>query len=428
VTPLNVCLVTTFYPPYSTDEDGLYIQRLANALAAAGHNLTVVHNPSAIGLAPRSLLRTSNSDHPAIRNVAMTTSGRLAGLLVLHQSGRPWGLTRKLATVFDQRFDVIHYYNVSLMGGPGIFALGDARLKLAGLNDHWLVCPTNLLWKWNNTRCERRTCVRCCLHQHRPPQWWRPFGWMRKMTAHLDACLGPSHAAINNHRARGVTRPMIHLPLVHVSDPQRIEVADDDVAERPYFLCAGKLSPHKGFQDVIPLFRQLPEYRLVICGQGRMLAELRSLAGGLANVAFKETTSARKMDGLYRGAVATIVPTPSYQTFCHSTAASYANGTPVIGRRNGVVEEMITEFGGGVLYSGADDLVQAVRAVAKDSTLRDRLVKAAHRAFEAQFSEAVYLHRYVRVIETLLARKAKTGSIEPSGESDLDLGGQRVYW
>lgn len=426
MTPLAVCLVTTFYPPYSADEDGIYVQGLANALAKAGHKVTVVHNPSAIGVLRRSEIRTPSADHPTIRNVPMATKGGWAGLLALHQSGRPWGLRRRLSLVFEQRFDVIHFHNVSLMGGPGIFGLGSAEVRLAGLNDHWLVCPTHLLWKWNDTVCDRPTCVSCCIRQHRPPQWWRALGLMRSMTEHVDAFLGASHLTIRAHRERGLERPMIHLPLLHVGRAQRLP--RDEVIRGQYFLCTGKLVSHKGFQHVIPVFRRLPDYTLVVCGQGRMLTELRRLANDLPNVLFKDDFPQTQVDALYRDAVATIVPTLSYQTFCHTTAASYANGTPVIGRRHGVVEELISAFGGGLLYSDADELVQAVKATAIDRDLRNRLARAAAGVFEAQFSEKVYLRRYVSIIEELRSRKAGAGSIGPQTAQETQLAGRPVYW
>ena len=40
-------MVTTFYPPYHFGGDAMYVYRLSNALARAGHHVTVVHNVDA---------------------------------------------------------------------------------------------------------------------------------------------------------------------------------------------------------------------------------------------------------------------------------------------------------------------------------------------------------------------------------------------
>jgi len=44
---LSIVMFTTFYPPYSFGGDAVGVQRLARALAAIGHNITVVHDEDA---------------------------------------------------------------------------------------------------------------------------------------------------------------------------------------------------------------------------------------------------------------------------------------------------------------------------------------------------------------------------------------------
>ena len=51
--PLVFNFVTTFYPPYNLGGDGIFIYRLANALAARGHRVDVVHCADAYGYLAR---------------------------------------------------------------------------------------------------------------------------------------------------------------------------------------------------------------------------------------------------------------------------------------------------------------------------------------------------------------------------------------
>jgi len=44
MTSLKIIMFTTFYPPYSFGGDAIGVQRLAHALAARGHQITVVHD------------------------------------------------------------------------------------------------------------------------------------------------------------------------------------------------------------------------------------------------------------------------------------------------------------------------------------------------------------------------------------------------
>ena len=43
MTALRFCMITTFYPPENFGGDGIFIHRLSNELARAGHQVDVVH-------------------------------------------------------------------------------------------------------------------------------------------------------------------------------------------------------------------------------------------------------------------------------------------------------------------------------------------------------------------------------------------------
>ena len=111
-------------------------------------------------------------------------------------------------------YDVIHYNNVSLLGGPHVFRYGQG-LKLCTLIEHWLVCPMHVLWKFDREVCTKPTCFRCQLAGRRPPQLWRHTGLMRRAARHIDAFLGPSVFTIRMHQERGLRGAMIQLPLFY---------------------------------------------------------------------------------------------------------------------------------------------------------------------------------------------------------------------
>ena len=96
--------------------------------------------------------------------------------LATQQLGHPLVHGAKIRRILDGGdFDVIHFHNVSLIGGPGVLAYGDA-IKLYTAHEHWLVCPTHVLWRHNREVCTGRQCFRCSLHYRRPPQLWRHTG------------------------------------------------------------------------------------------------------------------------------------------------------------------------------------------------------------------------------------------------------------
>ena len=181
--PLRFLHVTTFYPPYSFGGDAIYVARLAQALAERGHQVDVVHCVDSYRLLARRREQRMNDAEPTAVGQAhpnITVHGLESGWgwlspLLSQQTGRPYLKRRVLQHLIDQGVDVIHFHNTSLFG-PGALSLGSARLravKLYTTHEHWLVCPTHVLWRFNRERCERPTCFRCTLAAGRPPQlWW----------------------------------------------------------------------------------------------------------------------------------------------------------------------------------------------------------------------------------------------------------------
>lgn len=407
---LRICIVSSFYPPQSFDADGLYVQRLARGLARSGHAVTVVCNPAAGHLLAGGRTGDPAGDPEGVTLAPVPSRGGLAGLLAMHQSGRPVAFDGRLNRALAGPYDVIHYYNVSLMGGPGVFTRGNAAVKLGGINDHWLVCPTHLLWRWTREPCEQPRCVRCSLVHRKPPQPWRATALLAAATRHIDAFLAPSVFTVNQHLRRGLGRPVIHLPGFHAPpEPRPVDVVDCD---RPYFLCTGRLEHYKGFQDVIPLMRHFPDHELVVSGEGRYRGELESLASDLPNVRVIGKLDPARLQFLYRGAVATIVPSLCYQTFCHATAESWSAGTPVIARDRSAVGEMVATHGGGLLYRDTAGLYRAISKVTAAPLMRRRLADEATRAHREQFCETIYLERYLGIAAALLALKRRNGSLE----------------
>ena len=71
-------------------------------------------------------------------------------------TGRPWSLAKRLHAIFEPgRYDVIHFHNTSLLGGPELmkWAKHTDAVTLYTVHDHWLVCPTHALWRNQQEAC-----------------------------------------------------------------------------------------------------------------------------------------------------------------------------------------------------------------------------------------------------------------------------------
>lgn len=397
--PLKICMVTTFYPPANFGGDGIFVYRLTNALARYGHEVHVVHDVDAFHLLSQ---RPPQHDFPHPPNVVLHPlefgkRGEM-DLLMVHQLGRP---LLKHAVLQDllagEQFDVIHFHNISLLGGPGILRYGDA-LKLCTLHECWFVCPMHVLWRFDREPCTQRTCLACTLHGRRPPQLWRYTGQRDRDLAHVDAFIGPSHFVEEIYHRHGFPAPIRYLPhfLPDADGSAQAEQAGAPNTPnhgRPYFVFVGRLEKIKGVQVLIDTFRQFHQADLLIAGTGTYEAELRAMAQDLPHVRFLGLLEPARLPALYRHALATLIPSLCYETFGWPTLESFAVSTPVIVPDRGALPEIVGK-GGGLVYTNHVELVEAMAAVQRSPELRAALGAEGYQNYRTHYSEASHLAQY----------------------------------
>ncbi len=321
------------------------------------------------------------------------------------------GLKRKaIERIIEQgNFDVIHYHNVSLVGGLDVLAVGRA-VKLYTLHEYWLVCPTHILYKNNAFACDRPECFRCQLIYRRPPQLWRNQAWMKKMLGQVDRFLAGSEFTIELHRQRGVELNAEVLPLATFwPEPAK---RDEHPAVAPaYFFFVGRLEKLKGLQDVIPLFARSPDLSLLIAGSGSYEKQLKALAGGSPNIHFLGALPHGELKPLYEQAIATIIPSMCYEICALVLGESWSCATLVITRDIGSLKEAVEQSGGGMCFRSTAELADQVLRLARDSDLRKRLSDLAYQTYLAERTPEGHMSRYLDIVSSIQSqRRGGTGS------------------
>ncbi|MEP7380300.1 MAG: glycosyltransferase family 4 protein [Gemmatimonadota bacterium] len=417
MSPLRFLMLTTFYPPHNFGGDGIGIQRLSRGLVKRGHHVTVVHDTDAYTLLnPGS--KPDVPDHDVDEGVEVVRlRSRAPGLsaLLTQQLGRPVINGHRIQRILDAgRFDVVNFHNVSLIGGPGLLRYGHEAVTLYMAHEHWLVCPTHVLWRHGRELCTGRECVRCSLAYHRPPQLWRYTGRLEREVARLDAVIAMSQFSREKHREFGLEREMEVLPYF-LPDPESSTAPQADGAAphpRPYFFFVGRLERIKGLDDVIPVFRDYPDADLVIAGDGTHGAHLRELAAGMPNVSFLGRVAPEDLRQYYQHAVALVVPSECYETFGIVLIESFRQGTPVIARRLGPFPEIVDASGGGELFSTREELLGAMRRLQGDPAHRERLSQAGYAAYANRWSERVVVPQYLEIVRRAAARRGQMRVID----------------
>jgi glycosyltransferase involved in cell wall biosynthesis len=406
---LSFCLVATFYPPHGFGGDAIHAVRLANGLAERGHRVRVVHSRTAYRMLARGEGPMDGfSHHPGIE-IRECPSTR-AAVTATYLTGKPLGYRGELERLLNDGFDVVQLSNPTLVGGPGGFELGSA-LKLYTAHEHWLMCPTHLLFRYKREVCTKRTCWRCTAVHGRPPQLWRSTRLLQDAMQHVDLLFCLSRFAAELHQHEFPHARIEVLPALGPDAAQLAEVPPPPERERPYFMFAGRLEPIKGVGRLIDAFANVRGADLLVAGDGSELGELRRSAEHVPAVRVMGRVSNDDVLSLCQGARALVFPSIGYEGFPLIVAEAMALGTPIVARDLGSMPEIL-DHGGGLLFADDHALVSALQRLVDEPATAARLGEEARTVFEQRYTEARFFRQYLDAIRRVAA---------DTGRSDLAL-------
>jgi glycosyltransferase involved in cell wall biosynthesis len=380
----------------------MYIYRLAHALGDEGHHVDVIHCVDSYHLQHPGEPEIAFTEHPNVTRHGLHSPYGWLSPLLTQQTGRPYLKNRSIHKILNSRpYDVIHYHNISLLG-PQILALqppGGRAVKIYTTHEHWLVCPTHVLWKFGRQACDRPECLRCTLMAKRPPQLWRYTGMLEKASQHVDQFVSPSRFTAQMHAARGFPQPVAHLPYFIETKDADWQNPGPSPQDKPYFLFVGRLERIKGLHTLIEFWKQVPEYDLLVAGTGTQAEELKALAADQMQIKFLGALPQRDLGNYYFHALATIVPSITYETFGMIILESFARKTPVIVRDLGALPEVVQDSDGGRIFRSDAELLEAVKQIASSPELRARLGEKGYTALVRNWIREPHLEQYFGFLE-----------------------------
>jgi glycosyltransferase involved in cell wall biosynthesis len=393
-------MVTTFYPPFHAGGDAIYVRELARALRSEGHSVDVVHCEDAFRVVGGKAVASPSTDEDGIVVHRLRHPLGILSPLITQQTGYPGLKRRALRAVLDRGYDVIHFHNISLVGGPGVLELGRSRIKLLTLHEHWLLCPTHVFWKNKEKACDRPTCWTCSIRSGIPPQLWRLGNLIARELEHVDLLLAPSEFTAARHRAAGITRPIEVFPLFSRMEPGP---AKPPAPRRPRFLFAGRITASKGIREIVKMFMALPDYDLWIAGDGDLRQKLQAECTRAGNIRFLGMVEASQLSMLFGEATATVIPSLAPESMSLVALESFANSTPVVARNAGGCGELVRASKAGFVCEDESELLSAIHSLARDPDLASTLGRNARRVYEQKYTQRVHLAAYLQRVASLLA-------------------------
>lgn len=405
---LRICMITTFYPPYHTGGCGIHVYQLSNLLAQQGHQVEVIHCIDSYFTKRQIKQRGRYEKHVNLKIHRIKSGvGRIAPAIT-YLTGYPVLAGNKIRRIFAKGFDVIHYHNISLLGGPAVLSFGDA-IKLFTLHTYWLICPTHYLWKFNREICQSKECLKCMIFYGKlPPQLWRYLNLRDKMLKNVDVLIAPSQFLKSKHVEEGIKNRLDWIPHF-VLPPRRNNMMKEDSVVRevknfvPYFLYVGRLEPNKGVQVLIEAYtKKMRKSRLLVAGEGTYCQTLKQQARNNPNIIFLGQLPHQKLALLYRNALALIIPSLWPEIITLVVIEAMSHGLPVITTGNGGLMEVVDGNKAGIIYGEVDELVDALDLIEDNRDLRNELAANASNAYQEYYSPEAYLHKYYSLINKFL--------------------------
>lgn len=408
---LRFCMITTFYPPQSFGGDAEYVWQLSNELGRRGHHVTVIHCIDSYESLSGGNSNSTYENHPNVEVHGLKSGYGFLSPLATQQTGYPLFKSGRIRDILSGGFDVIHFHNISLVGGPKVLEYGSG-IKLYTTHEYWLFCPTHVLMKYDRAPCTEPRCLACQLVHGRPPQLWRYTNLMKNSLRSLDAIISPSRFTKRLHEDAGLTAPIFHIP--HFA-PLSAEASGQDrngieaPGGKPYFLYVGRIEKLKGIQTLIPVFRGYGKADLLIAGKGDYESQVRKLAEGTDNIRFLGHLSRDRLGKLYKDAAALIVPSIAYEISTLVVFEAFREKTPVIVNDIGGLPELIEESGGGFVYGSERELVGAMDRILEEPGLRNELGRKGHEKYLEKWTAESHIEAYLELIGGLMLKNRSCG-------------------
>lgn len=321
-----------------------------------------------------------------------------------------WNLRRVLRAF---RPEIVHVKMFLWQLSPAILPLLRNTPSFYHIVTYKPVCPRGSKMLPDGVRCTFRAGPAC--HRHGCLTWqsWLPMmaqrTLFRRWRRMFDAFVANSEAVRERLVEDGIGSVTV-VPNGTLPRPPRPPLKGP-----PVFAYAGRLSSEKGVDTLLKAFAELkhsvPEAKLLIAGEGPQRPELHRLAADLGiseNVDFLGQLSQEALERRFDAAWAQIVPSLWDEPFGVVAIEAMMRGTAVVASNSGGLRDIVRPEITGLLVPPGDAaaLAAAVRALATNRTLCERMGETGRQVALAEYSIQSYADRFVALYSRVMESHA----------------------
>ncbi len=342
-----------------------YMFEVSQLLRNEGHEVAffAMRHPENIRCAQEPFFVSNIEYHDTTPVYKLKTLSRTVGKTVYSFESR-----RKMRALLEaERPDVAHAHVISHQISPSVLdALREAGVPtVQSMHDYKQVCPSYQLYIHHKGEiCERclkgsyyNAVLQRCIKKSLPGSILAAGAQYFHRASHvyeknIDFFIAPSRFMGDKLVEGGVPREKIRV-LAYGIDISAYAPGYDAGDYAVYF---GRLSPEKGLTTLLHAMERIPEFKLVVVGEGPQRAELEKAAEqtGLGNVSFVGYKDGDALKDLVRYAAFSVLPPEWYENSPLSIYESHALGTPVVASRIGGIPELVEDGESGLLFTPGD--------------------------------------------------------------------------
>ncbi len=314
--------------------------------------------------------------------------------------------------------DVAHLHNIAHQLSPSML---DSLRKFAvpvvqTLHDYKLICPTYTMLSRGQIcqRCGRGSYYHAVSQRCNKGSLPASLLNVVEMYAHralriyqrgVDAYIVPSRFLRQKLRQGGVVgTPMYYLP--NAIDLAHYRPHYDGMDYCVYF---GRLSSEKGVSTLIRAMKGLPDFRLLIIGDGLQRGELEDLARDqrMTNVEFLGPLYGDDLVDLVSHSLFVVLPSQCFENCPFVVLEAFALGKPVVGSDLGGIPELISPGREGFLFRPGDvqDLMARMRYLFHHRQEAIKMGKNARQRVVQNHNRQAHYGRLIDIYESVLGRR-----------------------